>query len=67
MDVSNPVMIMSLEDGAGEHELFTDEAFDIIVPLPRLESCSMYMQGAKADETRYNLRCNLYECLRGKV
>jgi hypothetical protein len=56
MNVSVPVMIMSLEDD--EHELCMDETFDRALPLPRLECCGMYMQGAKADETQYDLRCN---------
>ena len=36
-----------------------------VVPLPWLKSCGVYVQGAKADKTRDNLGCNIYEHLRG--
>jgi hypothetical protein len=60
MRVSVPVMIISLEDGK-----YVGETLDLVVPLPWLKSCGVYVQGAKADETRDNLSCNVYECLRG--
>jgi hypothetical protein len=41
ISVSVPVMIISLEDGGDE--LCMDETLDIIIPLPWLESCCMYM------------------------
>jgi hypothetical protein len=63
MNVIIPVKIISLK--GGEHEL--DETFDIIAPLPWLQSFGMDVQSAKADEAQYNLRCDLYECLRKRV
>jgi hypothetical protein len=41
------------------------EMLGLAVPLPWLKSCGVYVQGAKADETRDNLSCSVYECLRG--
>jgi hypothetical protein len=52
-------MIISLEEGK-----YMGEMLGLVVPLPWLESCGAYVQGAKADETRDNLGCNVYECLR---
>ena len=54
-----PVMIISLEEAK-----YIDERLDLVVPLPRLKPSSMNMQGAKTDEPRDNLSCNVYECLR---
>ena len=58
--VSVPVMTISLEEGKCMGEML-----GMVVPLPWLKSCGVYMQGTKADETRDNLGCNIYECLRG--
>ena len=41
------------------------EILALVVPLPWLNSCGVYVQGAKADEGRDNLSYNVYECLRG--
>ena len=54
-----PVMIISLGEGK-----CIDGKLNLVVPLPRLKPCSMNMQCAKADETRDDLSCDVYECLR---
>jgi len=59
MRVSVPVMIISLENGE-----CIGEMLGLILPLPWPESCGVYVQGAKADETNDNLSCSVYECLR---
>ena len=59
MRVSIPVIIISLEEGKCIVGML-----NLTVPLPRLKPCSMNMQGAKADETRDNLSCNVYKRLR---
>ena len=58
--VSVPVMTISLEEGK-----YLREMPDFVVPLPWFKSCGVYVQGTKADETRDNLGCNVYECLQG--
>ena len=60
MRVSVPVMIISLEKGE-----YIVEMLGLVVPLPRLKSCAVYVQTAKADKPRDNLSCNANECLRG--
>jgi hypothetical protein len=50
MRVSIPVIIMSLEEGK-----CIGEMFNLVVPLPWLKPCGMYVQRAKADETDDNL------------
>ena len=59
MSVSVPVIIIRLEEG----KCFGD-MLNLFIPLPRLKPCSMYVQGAKADDTDDNLTCNVYEGLR---
>ena len=60
MMVIVPAIIMSLEKGE-----YIIEMLNLVVPLPRLKPCGMYMQGAKADKTGHNLtcQCKVYECL----
>jgi hypothetical protein len=53
MSVSIPVMIMSL--GEHKYELQYKQDLRYGLPLPRLKPSSMYMQRAKADETREDL------------
>jgi len=65
MRVSIPVMIISLEEG--QSELSIRETPNLVAPLPWLKSSGANVQRAKADETRDNLSCNSYECLRGLV
>jgi hypothetical protein len=64
MSVSIPVMIMSLE--VHKYELPHEQDMRYGLPSPRLKPSSMYMQRAKADETREYLSCNLYEHLQGE-
>jgi hypothetical protein len=59
MRVSVPVMIMSLENGE-----CIGEMLGLILPLPWLKSCGVYVQYSKADETNDNLSCSVYEYLR---
>ena len=60
MRVIVPAMIISLV----KNEYF-GEMLNLVVPLPRLKLCGMYMQRAKADKASHNLtcQCNVYECL----
>ena len=60
MKVSIPVMIISLEES---HNKCIGETLNLIVPLPRFKSFGAYVQGTKADETRDDLSCNVYEYL----
>jgi hypothetical protein len=53
MMVSIPVMIMSLEEGK-----YIGEMPNSVLPLPRLKSFGMYVQGTKADETGDDYSCN---------
>jgi hypothetical protein len=53
-------MIMNLEEGK-----CMGDTLGLVVPLPWLKSCGVYVQEAKANETRENLSCSVYECLRG--
>ena len=59
MRVSDPVMIISLENGECMGEML-----GFILPLPWPKPCGVYVQGAKADETNDNQSCSVYECLR---
>ena len=63
MRVSIPVMIISLKEG--QSELSISETSNLVVPLPWVESSGANVQRAEADETRDNLSCNSYECLKG--
>jgi hypothetical protein len=62
MKESIPVMIISL---AESHNKCMGKTLNLIVPLPWFESCGVYVQGAKADKTRDDLSCNVYEYPRG--
>jgi len=59
MSVSTPVMIMSLKER--KYRLRYEQDMRYGLPLPRLKPSSMYMQRAKANETRNYLSYNLYE------
>ena len=59
MSVSTPVMIMSLKERKYRLRYGQDMRYGL--PLPRLKPSSMYMQRAKANETRNYLSYNLYE------
>lgn len=61
MSVSVPVMIMSLKER--EYGLWYEQDVRYGLPLPRRKPCSMYMQRAKADETRDDLSYKLCEHL----
>jgi hypothetical protein len=54
--VSVPVIIINLEEGK-----CIGETLNLAIPLPRLKPWGMYVQGAKADETRENNSWNDYE------
>jgi hypothetical protein len=59
MSVSVPVTTMSLKER--KYGLRYEQDMRCGLPLPRLKLSSMYMQQAKANETRNYLTYNLYE------
>ena len=66
MRVSIPVMIMNLGECHNRSCLsHMGKTLNFIAPLPWFKSCGMYVQRAKADKTRDNSSCRVYECLRG--
>ena len=50
MSVSVPVRIMNLQER--KYGLWYGHVMRYSLPLPRLKTCSMYLQRAKADENR---------------
>ena len=60
MRVSVPVMIISLEKCE-----YIGKMLNLVVPLPRLKPCGMYVQGTVANETSKNFAYNAYKKLLG--